>query len=275
MDKTRINLEFKMLKSEIYKNNVFKDKGKGKLITFKYLLPFRIPIKEIENIDFINEENTFMKFIHSEHNILENDNIKRERQSYIEITSVISHIKFKKVKFESTSRESKKNKIITEIFNKQLHTLNNFIKIISVKYQYHNIFQLSLGDILSIPYYVIYSIKGEIQDMSLFLIDMPDKIENDQYSELRQTELLNIKKNYQMLSNHPSNTYVIAMRKGERAIYKADYNLAIIQIQTALEVFITRFLEGYYKLDEKLSDEKLRNILECGYANLIKDHLKK
>lgn len=135
-----------------------------------------------------------MKFIHSEHNILENDNIKRERQSYIEITSVISHTKFKKVKFESTSRESKKNKIITEIFNKQLHTLNNFIKIISVKYQYHNIFQLSLGDILSIPYYVIYSIKGEIQDMSLFLIDMPDKIENDQYSELRQTELLNIKK---------------------------------------------------------------------------------
>ena len=78
-----------------------------------------------------------------------------------------------------------------------------------------------------------------------------------------------------MLSNHPSNTYVIAMRKGERAIYKADYNLAIIQIQTALEVFITRFLEGYYKLDEKLSDEKLRNILECGYANLIKDYLKK
>ena len=53
------------------------------------MLPFRIPIKEIENIDFINEENTFMKFIHSEHNILENDNIKRERQSYIEITSVI------------------------------------------------------------------------------------------------------------------------------------------------------------------------------------------
>ncbi|WP_428428647.1 hypothetical protein [Mammaliicoccus lentus] len=60
------------------------------------------------------------------------------------------------------------------------------------------------------------------------------------------------------------------MRKGERAIYKADYNLAIIQIQTALEVFITRFLKGYYKLDEKL-----RNILECGYANLIKDYLKK
>ncbi|WP_241497900.1 hypothetical protein [Mammaliicoccus lentus] len=100
-----------MLKSEIYKNNVFKDKGKGKLITFKYLLPFRIPIKEIENIDFINEENIFMKFIHSEHNILENDNIKRERQSYIEITSVISHTKFKKVKFESTSRESKKIKL--------------------------------------------------------------------------------------------------------------------------------------------------------------------
>ena len=52
-----------------------------------------------------------MKFIHSEHNILENDNIKRERQSYIEITSVISHTKFKKVKFESTSRESKKIKL--------------------------------------------------------------------------------------------------------------------------------------------------------------------
>ncbi|MCG9816919.1 hypothetical protein LHK32_13090 [Staphylococcus argenteus] len=40
-----------------------------------------MPIKEIENIDFIAEENTFMKFIHREHNIFEKDNIKRERQT--------------------------------------------------------------------------------------------------------------------------------------------------------------------------------------------------
>lgn len=76
----------------------FQRKQKRQLITFKYLLPFRMPIKEIENIDFIAEENTFMKFIHREHNIFEKDNIKRERQTYIEITSVINKNQFKKSK---------------------------------------------------------------------------------------------------------------------------------------------------------------------------------
>ncbi len=65
------------------------------------------------------------------------------------------------------------------------------------------------------------------------------------------------------------------MRKGERAIYKADYNVAIIQIQTALEVFITKFLERYYKLDQQLSDGKISNKLACGYRNIIKDQLLK
>ena len=35
-----------------------------------------MPIKEIENIDFIAEENTFMKFIHREHNIFEKERDK-------------------------------------------------------------------------------------------------------------------------------------------------------------------------------------------------------
>ncbi|HBC9226997.1 hypothetical protein K4R53_10160 [Staphylococcus epidermidis] len=67
----------------------------------------------------------------------------------------------------------------------------------------------------------------------------------------------------------------MAMRKGERSFYKSDYNLAIVQIQTALEVFITNFLEKYYKLDKNLSDEELKKKLGCGYANVVNDHLLK
>ena len=58
------------------------EEAKRQLITFKYLLPFRMPIKEIENIDFIAEENTFMKFIHREHNIFEKITLK-ERDKHI------------------------------------------------------------------------------------------------------------------------------------------------------------------------------------------------
>ena len=64
LDKVKIKEEFKMLKNEIYTKKSFRGSKKRQLITFKYLLPFRMPIKEIENIDFIAEENTFMKFIH-------------------------------------------------------------------------------------------------------------------------------------------------------------------------------------------------------------------
>jgi hypothetical protein len=39
--------------------------------------------------------------------------------------------------------------------------------------------------------------EGEIKDMSLFLINKPGKIEEDQYSELKKSELLNIKQNFQ------------------------------------------------------------------------------
>ena len=90
------------------------------------------------------------------------------------------------MKSNSTSRESKKSNILLEIFNKQFNCLNNLIKIISIKYQYHNIYQLSLGDILSIPYYVIYTTDGNIKEMSIFMIDMPGKIEKDQYSSIKK-----------------------------------------------------------------------------------------
>ena len=57
-------------------------------------MPFKIPINEFENIDFINE-NTFIIFNHLEDNVLENDNIKRDRKTYVEITSIIKHNQFK------------------------------------------------------------------------------------------------------------------------------------------------------------------------------------
>lgn len=272
MDKFKIKEEFKMLKNKIYNDKVFREIKNSKLITFKYLLPFRIPINEIENINFINENNTFITLNHRKHNVMEKDNIKRNRQSYIELTSIIKHKKFKKIKLNSSSRESKQSEVLTDIFNQQRACLNNLIKIISIKYQYHNVYELSLGDILSIPYYVIYTKNGEIINMSLFKINISGKIEEDQYSNLTKKELLNIKKNYNILVNHPSNTYVMPMRKGERAIYNSNYNVAIVQIQTALEVFISRFVERYYKLDTKLDDKKIQGNISCGYRNVVNQH---
>ena len=62
------------------------------------------------------------------------------------------------------------------------------------------------------------------------------------------------------------------MRKGERAIYNSNYNVAIVQIQTALEVFISRFVERYYKLDTKLDDKKIQGNISCGYRNVVNQH---
>lgn len=109
MDKVKINEEFRMLRNEIYKNECFERKGNSKLITFKYLLPFKMPLKESENIDFITEENTFMIFSNLEEEFLEKGIIKQYRKSYVEITSIINHKQFNKLKSNSTSRESKQN----------------------------------------------------------------------------------------------------------------------------------------------------------------------
>lgn len=84
------------------------------------------------------------------------------------------------MKESSKSREVSKNKGFSKLFDEQLKVLNNFINIIIMKYQYHNLFVLTLRSILTISIYIISENNSNVIQLSIFLINPLSKVENNQ-----------------------------------------------------------------------------------------------
>ena len=53
-----------------------------------------------------------------------------------------------------------------------------------------------------------------------------------------------------------------------------NWNIAIIEVETAFEVFINSKIRDYY-LKNNFSESKVENIMMCGLKNLIEHHLPK
>lgn len=246
-------------------------------ITFKYLLPFKIPVRNNEKFIFeITKRKKYLfYFSQSEFNI---PNVYMENKTiytYVEATMLVSTKNFKKLKANSNNRNSRIAQLLTKIFDEQLEILNDFLKLIILKYQYHNIYTVTLGHILNIPISVLYNKSGQIFNGQLFLIRQTNKIENDQKETLKSEELQILTSNFHQLINHPSKIYTLWMRRGERAFFNSDYNESIINTQTAIEVFVKDFVEKFKVQIEHLDEKKVNNIIEGGYKNLLYDHLAK
>ncbi|PTE76431.1 hypothetical protein BUY85_11710 [Staphylococcus equorum] len=243
-----------------------------KLLTFKYMLPFRIPVSNGEI--FIDDKNkTLVKVLNTTGKIEYGNRLPipfEEKRSIVECTTIIDKHSFKKVCKSTIEAENE----ISSIFNIQLSIINHFIRIIMVKFQYHNVFPISKGDIQSIPLYrpcEIIDGKCEKFETKAFIIKWPDKILEDQSKNLSKKELGIIFANWENYKNMSSMLPSEKMRMGERYFYKEDYNNSIIYYQTALETFIYNFVYNYYKIYEKLDDETTEKKLSS-YKNVVYHH---
>ncbi|WP_259569072.1 hypothetical protein [Clostridium botulinum] len=272
-DYGRIINEFITLKNEIYKE-INELNGNSKLISFRYLLPYRVPVKNGERIIFkVNtHKSVLITFTHKELDVSKEILMNEKNYTFVECTSIITKKNYKKMK---ESREGRKKEAFSKLFDEQIKVLNNFINIIIMKHQYHNIFVLTLRSILTIPTYIIYENNGNVIQSSIFLINPLSKVENDQKSTLSYSELKNVILNYNLYLSHPSERYALIMRKGERAFFLSEYNDSIVYIQTSFEIFISDFVKKYYEINKLLDSEKIKDILDCGYKNIINDHLLK
>lgn len=260
---------FTTFKNEKYKKlNI--EEPNSIFITFKFTLPFRIPVEQDSLISF-DKDGVLINFLHKTTKLSDDVHLNEGRYTVVECTSVLKGKKAKKI--ISNNREGKIKKQFSEIFDEQLEILNNVIKIISLKFHYHNIYKLALGHILSIPLYIIYNTERKIVNSGIFLLEMPNKIYSDQQSTLSNEQMKELTESYYLQLNNPVEEVASNMRKSERSNYLGDYNSSIVNAQTALEVFVTQIVENYYRLKIQKSEEKIKNILACGYSNLIKDHL--
>lgn len=261
--------KFTTLKNAKYKKlNV--EEPNSIFITFKYTLPFRIPVEQDSLISF-DKDGVLINFLHKTTKLSDDVHLNEGKYTVVECTSILKGKKGEKI--TRNNRNAKIKKQLSETFDTQLEILNNVIKIMSLKFHYHNVYKLAMGHILSIPFYVIYNTEGQIFNSGIFLVEMPNKIYNDQRSTLTKKQMKELTENYYLQLNSPVEEIAANMRKSERSNYLGDYNSSIVNAQTALEVFVTQIVENYYRLKIQKSEEKIKNILACGYSNLINDHL--
>ncbi|WP_436860791.1 hypothetical protein [Staphylococcus caeli] len=243
-----------------------------KLLTFKYMLPFRIPVNNGES--FIDDrERTLIKFLNTTGKIEYGNRLPipfEEKRSIVECTTILDKRSFEKVCQLTVESDNE----ISRIFDLQLSIVNHFIRIIMVKFHYHNIFQVAKGDIQSIPLYKpCRIINGEIENFEIkpFFIKWSDKILEDQNRNLSNKELGAIFRYWDAYKNLESMIPSEKMRMGERYFYKEDYNNAIIYYQTSLETFIFNFTYNYYKIKEKLDSSDAQKKLSS-YKNVVYHH---
>lgn len=252
------------------------DYSNVKLVTFKYMLPFRIPVENgLYFVTYENNKKTLIKFTHT----IEKDPfrdtlpiaIDEEKRTVVEITRILTNKSFKRI---TEARSGKLSDELTIIFDSLHSILNDFIKIVMMKYQYHNIYVISKGDIVSVPVYQVFkNNNGKVKtyDKKFFLISWPSKIVEDEKSNLNYFELSNIFQNWGVYKNHPTQNYTEKVRMGERYFYKEDYNNSIIYYQTGLEIFITNFCHDYYKITQNLKEDAIQQKLKS-YKNTLNHH---
>lgn len=164
--------------------------------------------------------------------------------------------------------------MLSKLFDELLINLNAFIEIIIMKYQYHNIYSLALGDIQNIPIYIVFQDNGniEVEDEQVFFLRLNNKIEDDQTLSLNDYEIGKLVDYYHIYRNHPAAQYTLIMRKAERDLFKNRFETAIIFAQLSLEAFIAEFVSNYYKIMQIKNDKDISNIMQQQFKNVVSQH---
>ena len=145
-------------------NPKFDSNKKYYLITFRYLLPFRIPFANGSStmID-IEEKAVLLQFLQS----FENDPIEDRvfvyrplRRTIIESTVFLNRSDYKRLNNE-VNRDSSNSIEISNLFDFQLRVLNNLIESIIIKFNHYNLHSLNKGELSSVPLYKIYTFDND------------------------------------------------------------------------------------------------------------------
>lgn len=248
---------------------------KVSFITFRYMLPFRLPLPSGDGF-VIN--NTMFVPLHKEYkHYTHNDEffslpIKR---TVIETTIKI-HKKDRISAIKNNGNKVKRDKVISQEFNKQLETLNNFINIMIAKYKFTNIYPVHYGEIIGTVYNQLFKYNSKLITETpvnlLIILQLSSAKSNDEVT-LQPQEIEEIMNKYYDYSKHEYNNVILAARKGERAYQLYDYNNSIVHYNSMFEVLMATFVRHYYEHMSNKSTDKINNIINnAGLKNLIDEH---
>lgn len=248
-------------------------------ITFRYMLPFRLPLK---SSDAFIIENTMFVPLHKqyEHYGLKDGMAKLPlKRTVIEATVKISKkTKRNLIKEDKSTRENKRSKELSMVFDKQLEKLNEFIEIIIMKHKVLPLSTVHRGEVIGFAFYRMYDYREEkffsIRETGMLMLFNNLEVESGDYATLTNREVKDITYNYNALKNHPYKGIILTARAGERAFHYFDYNLTIVEFNTMFELLISSIVRDYYLMMNLKTKEKVNNIIsDNGIKHIAKQHL--
>lgn len=266
--------EFYTIETESYKQ-LMKEEGGNYFITFRYMLPFRLPTEDettivLDKCLFLASQKEYEYYalkdgfgkLPSLHTIIEGT-IRLKRQQYRNI-------------LRDSDRNMRKQKSLSDAFDEQLAILNTFMEIINMKYQYLSVHNIHMGEVIGPSLFKVYKTDRdsllEKSSNGLFLIREPSKLEAERYDTLSLGEIEFIKDNFSEFEKHPTRNIALIARKGEKAFDLHDYNNAIVHYNTVFEVVILTFIRDYNIMLNIKTEDETNKLLEAGLKNLVRKH---
>lgn len=254
---------------------LYNEDGGNNYITFRYMLPFRLPLEDETVIEL---EGFLFLFLQREYEFY---GLKDSFGNLPIIHTIVEGtVTLKRPQCRSIVRDSNKGrfhqKSLTDAFDAQLNHLNKFMKIINIKYQYLSVYPVHVGEITGPAFYKIYRIDNntffEAVLEGFLMLKEPTKLEAERYETLDFEDIEFIVENFAEFESHRTSNIALIARRGERAFDLYDYNNTIVHYNTVFEVIIKTFIRDYNVLLKIKSKPDAKALLEAGLRNLVDVH---
>lgn len=233
---------YEILKTEFpYRNNY---------ITFRYMIPFRLPFYGAFHIEL---DGVVFTFLHRQYQHYGKNDFKFDseliKHTVVEATFSLTDTKSLNIYEEMRKRPNASDSVTSELFDKQFNILNDYCEILLVMYSLYNIEHLNFNDIVGVPSYTLYKINDENFELKLigeFKIKNQKTFNEIENKKLTYTEVDTSINNYHTFKENPYYMFAVYGRKGEKAWLEEDFNQSIIFFQTSMEILVQQFIVDCY-----------------------------
>lgn len=262
----------------IFKDLMNENEKSGYFITYRFLLPFRLPVTNLSTIAY--KQDYIFYFINREYEHPAAEELAAHypmRLTFVEATVRLKRKEFKQYP-SGEKKRTKKDRFISEKYQDLKDILNKMIIGLSIVSKNNNIYPVSTNDLIGELAMAIYRYSNNKPlEIERHIVRTPfrsDKEEQDKQilSEVDYNEA--VKKVVEEDKGNYIKIYA-KLRESERLFFSEQHNDCIVSRNTAFEMFTTNIVLRYEKLIKKAGEKRLFNLSnKTPFANIIDPHLK-
>lgn len=250
-------------------------------ITHRYMLPFRLPVHAstymvLEDIVFV-----FLQRAYNKH--YANPDVGftggRLKHTIVEATQIITKSKHDNIHDYMRKKPNVTDLHHSEVFDKQFKVLNDFCETILVSKNFYNIDELTLNNIVGVPYYRLFEVKGEqikTNSEGPFFVHNTNLYREMNEYKMNMSEFNSVINNYKYVKQNPYFQFELYLQKGFKSLKEEDFNQTIVLYQTALEILVKKVIIDYYSIQNLKKESEIENLKkDTKFKNHINHHFKK